>query len=122
MGGNFFKKWQACLAVALISVAVHARGALDEVAVRSLPPEAQQTLALIKRGGSFPHAKEGVIFGNYEGVLPKRKRGYYHEYTVRIYGERGRGPRRIVAGSAPTVSGEYYYTADHYATFRHIRE
>jgi ribonuclease T1 len=58
--------------------------------------------------------------------LPKRPRGYYVEYTVRTPTERDRGPRRIVAGRGtsgdPASSGEYYYTGDHYATFRRIRE
>jgi len=116
------KKWQLLLVAALLSVAVHAKGVLGEIAVSQLPPEAQQTLMQIKRGGPFPYAKDGAVFGNYEGVLPKQKRGYYHEYTVKTPGARNRGARRIVAGGMPTVSAEYYYTADHYSTFSRIRE
>ncbi len=41
-------------------------------------------------------------------------------------GARDRGARRIVAGAGADgdvrTSGEYYYTDDHYATFRRIRE
>lgn len=122
MSKGFLKKWQLFLVAALLSVAVHAKGMLGEMPVSQLPPEAQQTLMQIKRGGPFPYAKDGVVFGNYEGVLPKRKRGYYHEYTVRTPGARNRGARRIIAGGMPTVSGEYYYTADHYSTFSRIRE
>jgi len=59
---------------------------------------------------------------NYEGVLPKRKRGYYHEFTVKTPGTRGRGARRIITGGEPASSGEYYYTDDHYATFKRIEE
>jgi ribonuclease T1 len=59
-----------------------------------------------------------VVFGNFEHVLPKQARGYYHEYTVKTPGTRNRGIRRIVAGSP----GEYYYSADHYQTFKRIRE
>ena len=122
MSKGFLKKWQFFLVAALLSVAVHAKGLLGEIPVSQLPPEAQQTLMLIKRGGPFPYAKDGAVFGNYERVLPNRKRGYYHEYTVRTPRVRNRGARRIVAGGTPTVSGEYYYTADHYSTFSRIRE
>jgi ribonuclease T1 len=116
------RKWQLFLIASLISVVVHAQGMLGEIPVAQLPQEAQYTLALIKRGGPFQYAKDGAVFGNYEGVLPKHKRGYYHEYTVKTLGARNRGARRIIVGGVPTVSGEYYYTADHYATFRRIRE
>jgi len=55
-----------------------------------------------------------------------KRRGYYREYTVRTPGARDRGARRIVVGAGPhgdaRTSGEYYYTDDHYATFRRIRE
>jgi ribonuclease T1 len=41
-------------------------------------------------------------------------------------GSRDRGARRIVAGAGDTgdvrTSGEYYYTDDHYRSFRRIRE
>lgn len=89
-----------------------------EVAVAQLPKEARDTLALIRKGGPYPYAKDGVVFGNREARLPKQKRGYYREFTVRTPGERTRGARRIVAGRG----GEYWYTEDHYATFRRIRE
>jgi guanyl-specific ribonuclease Sa len=81
-----------------------------------LPPEARDTLALIARGGPFPHRQDGVVFGNYEGLLPKEPRGYYHEYTVDTPGARDRGARRIITGGDPPVV--YYYTDDHYRSFR----
>ena len=87
-------------------------------AFESLPVEARETLALIKAGGPFPYKQDGRVFGNREGLLPKRNRGYYREYTVRTPGARDRGARRIVAGKG----GEYYYTDDHYRSFRRIRE
>lgn len=90
--------------------------------VSALPIQAQQVLVQIKQGGPFSYAKDGVIFGNYEQILPRQKRGYYHEYTVKTPGLRSRGPRRIVAGGIPQTSGEYYYTEDHYASFRRISE
>src|SRR6478736_2843931 len=82
----------------------------DEVTVGNLPKEARQTLVLIKQGGPFPYAKDGVVFGNYEGALPRQRRGYYHEYTVPTPGKRSRGARRIIAGGDPQSSGEYFYT------------
>jgi ribonuclease T1 len=119
---TWLKKWQLFVLALLFSVAVQAKGVIGEVPVAQLPPEAKQTLVLIKRGGPFPNAKDGVVFGNYEGNLPKKKRGYYREYTVRTPGLRSRGFRRVIAGGVPSETAEYYYTADHYATFRRIRE
>ena len=88
------------------------------VAVADLPPEAKSTLTLIKQGGPFPYPKDGTVFGNREGRLPARARGYYREYTVKTPGSRDRGARRIISGA----SGEFYYTDDHYNTFRLIKE
>jgi ribonuclease T1 len=89
-----------------------------EVRIAELAPEARETLALIRAGGPFPYARDGAVFGNREGLLPKRARGYYHEYTVKTPGARDRGPRRIVAGQG----GELFYTDDHYRSFRRIIE
>lgn len=94
----------------------------DTITVSALPSEAQQTLVLIKQGGPFPYAKDGTIFGNFEKRLPIKPRGFYREYTVKTPGSRDRGPRRIVAGGDPTSSGIYYYTDDHYQSFRRIKE
>ena len=100
-------------------------GALAEVALDALPAEARQTLALIRRGGPFPYRKDGTVFGNRERLLPQRPRGYYTEYTVTTPGSRDRGARRIVAGKGatgdPATSDEYYYSSDHYQSFRRIR-
>jgi len=92
--------------------------AIQQIAVDKLPPEARTTLALIKKGGPFPYKKDGVVFGNFEKQLPVKERGYYHEYTVPTPKARDRGARRIVTGR----NGEYYYSADHYKSFRRIRE
>ena len=91
-------------------------GDLATVQASRLPAEARQTLALIDKGGPFPYARDGVVFGNYEGLLPGQQRGYYHEYTVRTPGSRDRGARRIVTGQG----GEIYYTDDHYESFRAV--
>jgi ribonuclease T1 len=88
------------------------------VDVAKLPKEARETLALIKKGGPFPYDRDSVVFNNFGRRLPFRERGYYREYTVPTPGVRGRGARRIVVGAR----GEYYYSDDHYKTFRPIRE
>ncbi len=92
--------------------------ALSSITVAELPPEARDTLQLIKRGGPFPYPRDGVVFGNYEHALPQQARGYYHEYTVKPPGARNRGARRIVCGMAP----ECYYSGDHYRSFYRIAE
>ena len=77
-----------------------------------------RTLALIERGGPFPHDKDGTIFQNREGKLPQRSRGYYREYTVPTPGAPNRGARRVVQGR----DGDTWYTSDHYNTFVRIDE
>jgi ribonuclease T1 len=93
------------------------RVSTKEIAKEELPKEAWATLQLIKQGGPFPYPRDGSVFGNFERRLPLKKRGYYREYTVPTPGRGDRGARRIVAGA----QGEYYYTVDHYRTFRKIR-
>ncbi|WP_225655381.1 ribonuclease domain-containing protein [Streptomyces pseudogriseolus] len=81
--------------------------------VSELPVEARRTLRLTDEGGPFPHERDGSVFGNFEGLLPRHERGYYREYTVPTPGSDDRGARRIVTGR----NGETYYTDDHYASF-----
>jgi len=125
--------WSSLAAVLLalwlaggVAIARPPAGITAAIRVADLPREARVTLALIKRGGPFPYRKDGSVFGNRERRLPLRPRGYYTEYTVRTPGSRDRGARRIVAGRGqsgdPATGGEYYYTGDHYETFRRILE
>lgn len=93
---------------------------LGTVAVGDLPAEARQTLALIREGGPYPYEKDGSVFGNYERKLPRQRRGYYTEYTVKTPRVRSRGARRIIAGGRDGRPTEFYYTDDHYQTFRRI--
>ncbi|MGP4016391.1 ribonuclease domain-containing protein [Saccharopolyspora sp. 5N708] len=80
----------------------------------ALPPEVGQTWRLITTRGPFPFpGKDGVVFGNREGVLPRQDPGYYHEYTVPTPGSSDRGARRLVTGA----HSELYYTGDHYESF-----
>ena len=111
------------LAVLAVPLAGHAQRTesaptIVDVTMAELPVEARETIALIHKGGPYPYAKDGAVFGNREGVLPHAKRGYYREYTVKTPGVRTRGARRIVAGAG----GELYYSDDHYNHFRRVRE
>jgi guanyl-specific ribonuclease Sa len=89
-----------------------------ERAPSSLPAEAVATLHAIERGGPFPYERDGVTFQNRERRLPDRPRGYYREYTVPTPGSRDRGARRIISGGDPPEV--YYYTDDHYRSFRRV--
>lgn len=73
--------------------------------------------ARIQRGEYDPHDNDGSVFGNYEGLLPKKPRGYYREYVVRTPGMRSVGPQRLILGE----NGEAYYTPDHYESFIQVR-
>ncbi|MFJ4780193.1 ribonuclease domain-containing protein [Streptomyces sp. NPDC088762] len=98
-----------------IAVPGWAKG-MPTVRADALPQQARDVLALIDKGGPYPYRQDGTVFGNFEKALPERKRGYYHEFTVRTPGERDRGARRIVTGQG----GEFYYTDDHYDTFKAV--
>ncbi|MEV6904507.1 ribonuclease domain-containing protein [Amycolatopsis sp. NPDC051372] len=89
----------------------------SHTSLSSLPAEATTTYNLIQKGGPFPYPKnDGVVFDNREGILPSCSSGYYHEYTVPTPGASNRGTRRIITGQG----GEYFYTGDHYETFKVI--
>ena len=109
---------KAAWLVLAVSAQAFASPAIGEIKASALPVEARATLALIRSGGPFPYARDGAVFGNREALLPERERGYYREYTVHTPGARDRAARRIIAGRG----GEYYYTDDHYRTFRRIRQ
>ena len=55
----------------------------------------------------------GDWFGNYEGLLPKKKGRSYYECDVGTVGKRSRGAKRIIYSS----DGLVYYTDDHYESF-----
>ena len=78
--------------------------------------EIRKMLDRIAAGGPFRHRQDGVVFGNREGHLPAKPRGYYREYTVETPGASDRGARRLLRGQG----GETYYTRDHYRTFLRI--
>lgn len=117
--------WPALIALFAVAVALGACARTssppETVLATELPPEARETLRLIRRGGPFPYERDGIAFGNRERLLPLKPRGYYREYTVRTPGLSHRGARRIVCGGAPSAPEACYYTDDHYASFRLIR-
>jgi ribonuclease T1 len=117
--------WRIVLVLWLTLFTFPAVAAIEDIALADLPPEVHDTLRMIRRGGPYPHRRDGLIFGNFERRLPAKPRGYYLEYTVRTPGVRTRGARRVIAGrGAPgdVRRAEYYYTEDHYQTFWRIRE
>lgn len=108
----------------LLPVLVQAKQATSElglVKLAELPAQGRETYALILKGGPFPYQRDGSVFGNREGLLPRRKRGYYLEYTVATPGAKTRGARRLVCGGRDAKAPDTcYYTSDHYASFRRI--
>jgi ribonuclease T1 len=115
--------WQRLLIALLLAIGsafayFSNQGTGDGISLADLPAEARETLSLIKQGGPFPYSRDGIVFNNFEKRLPLKPRGYYREYTVKTPGRKDRGPRRIVAGQI----ADYYYTEDHYRSFRRIRE
>ena len=109
---------------ATVSIGAHAKapaGLGADVSLSSLPPQARKTDQLIRSGGPFPYARDGVVFVNREKRLERRPRGYYHEYTVPTPGAHNRGTRRIICGGTPpTEPDACFYTEDHYNSFHRI--
>jgi ribonuclease T1 len=120
--------WLTVALIASTILAITSAGAREsasersEIAIAKLPAEARDMLRLIRAGGPFAYERDGVTFGNREHLLPAQRRGYYHEYTVATPGARNRGARRIICGGARQAPDVCYYTDDHYASFRRIRE
>ena len=117
--------WLCAFVLAVAPAAALARERIadpNDIAVAQLPAEARDVLVRVRAGGPFPYERDGATFGNRERLLPVRKRGFYHEYTVETPGARNRGARRIICGGPRRAPEVCYYTDDHYASFRRIRE
>lgn len=117
MASRYLRLWLLAMLLWLPQVQA-GQPELFAVTRAELPVEARETLRAIEQGGPFAYDRDGVVFRNYEQLLPKKSRGYYREYTVKTPGVRNRGARRIVCG--PPV--ECYYSGDHYRTFKRIVE
>jgi guanyl-specific ribonuclease Sa len=100
---------------------------------------ANELLAKIAACVELPFAEDHTVFGNREGRLPPRPRGYYLEYSFPVPG-RGIGavPVEVSVGTVSLVSGiitsprgperlvigggsEIYYTPDHYLHFVELK-
>ena len=60
----------------------------------------------------------GDKFGNYEGLLPKKKGRTYYECDINTLGKSSRGAKRIIYSN----DGWIYYTKDHYESFTCLYE
>lgn len=109
----------ALIGVALFGSALARDNRVGIIPAAALPEEVRATLKLIDAGGPFPYRRDGIVFQNRERRLPEQARGYYREYTVPTPDSTDRGARRIVAGDRPPTV--FYYTADHYKSFRRIQ-
>ena len=72
-------------------------------------------------GGSVEDYCEGAAiggdrFGNREGVLPQNGKTVYFECDIDTHGWKNRGSRRLIY----TKDGEYFYSPDHYETYRKV--
>jgi ribonuclease T1 len=113
---------QAASDTTIVASGAHEPSAPSVITKAQLPGEAAETLRLIKAGGPFPFAEDGVLFRNSAVLLPQHPRGYYHAYVVRTPGSTDRGQRRIVCGGPRRHTGDCYYTPDYYASFTRIAE
>jgi ribonuclease T1 len=123
--------WWLAAALAIVALgaclaAPYATGkgsyATEEIRIDALPAEGRDVLERIRSGRPLLYERDGVVFGNREGLLPAEPRGYYHEYTVKTPAQRSRGARRIVCGGAIASTSECYYSNDHYRSFKRIRQ
>ena len=132
-GGGLYGMRRAAAVALVVTAALGASGvqartyqsdeagaSVGSISVTELPREAVNTLSLIAAGGPFPFEKDGVVFGNFEQILPPHRRGYYHEYTVPTPSAHNRGARRIVCGGPRKRTDNCYYSDDHNASFRRI--
>jgi len=124
---------------------------LPVVSLSELPADARETMRVIKQGGPFPYDRDGVVFKNYERLLPVQTRGCTSDTLLTKSAACGRkceAGAPAPKGSTPPCRARYreytvktpgagsrgtrrivcgplpecYYTADHYQTFKRILE
>ncbi len=95
------RNWLLLFLGLFFSLQVHARESFPtrcRFGQSTAAGSADYLVNLIKQGGPFLYAKDGVVFGNYEGILPRQWCGYYHEFRVKTPRACNRGARCIIAG------------------------
>ncbi|WP_239150089.1 ribonuclease domain-containing protein, partial [Burkholderia pseudomallei] len=93
---------------------------VDTIPASRLPREAATTLSLIAAGGPYPYGKDGAVFGNYERILPKMRRGYYHEYTVPTPPPPQNGARRQKRGGPKRGGDQFFLNRRHKKNLKRI--
>ncbi len=115
------------LVFALNSLSV-SRDTVQTISFSDIPAEAKEVITKIKSGSAdWPFKKnDGIKFGNREKRLPQDNNPSYKEYTVytetmKKQLEKGkrpnRGKKRIIYDVKNKI---YYYTGDHYMTFKKV--
>ena len=115
------------LVLCLISPYVFAEK-IGTISYNELPRGAQEVIAKIKAGSAdWPFPKnDNKKFGNRERRLPADNSASYREYTVCTEGMKrqlargrrpNRGAKRIIYDVRNAI---FYYTDDHYGTFRRV--
>lgn len=73
----------------------------------------EATLNRIDAFEKLPYSEDGTEYGNHSRQLPKKFKGYYHQYVIPTEGVPGAGHQRLVVGG----QGELYYSPDNFETF-----
>lgn len=122
LNDKFLKIWSTFFIGLLPSFLAIARNFAPpwSIAVADFPVQAQQTLAVIERGGPFSYGKDGAVFGNYEKIRLPQKLWVFREYTVKTPYARNSGARLIITGGEPAHA--FCYTGDHYVSFQRIEQ
>ncbi len=110
-----------------ISFSVSA-GTIQTISFGELPQGAKDVIYKIRSGSTdWPFVKnDGRRFGNREKLLPQNNNSLYKEYTVCTDKmarqlKKGKHPNRGKERIVHDVKNDiYYYTGDHYKTFRRV--
>lgn len=117
-----------CAIFAFLTAQLFSADKIKTVSYNDLPRGAKEVISKIKSGSTdWPFVKnDNKRFGNREKKLPVDNNASYREFTVctdgmkrdLLQGKRpNRGAKRIVYDTKNDI---YYYTNDHYGTFRRV--